>query len=57
VEMRKAVKNPEFIKHLETIGLEPASSSPAEFHDMIRTELKRWTKVIREAGITAESAQ
>jgi len=56
-EMRKAVKNPEFIKHLETIGLEPASSSPAEFHDMIRTELKRWTKVIREAGITAESAQ
>jgi tripartite-type tricarboxylate transporter receptor subunit TctC len=56
-EMRKAVKNPEFIKHLETIGLEPASSSPAEFHDMIKTELKRWSKVIREAGITAESAQ
>jgi tripartite-type tricarboxylate transporter receptor subunit TctC len=56
-EMRKAVKSPEFIKHLELIGLEPASSSPEEFHAMIRTELKRWTKVIREAGITAESAQ
>ena len=56
-EMRKAVRNPEFIKHLETIGLEPASSSPQEFHDMIRTELKRWTKVIKEAGITAETAQ
>ena len=56
-EMRKAVKNPEFIKHLEAIGLDPASSSPAEFHDMIRAELKRWTKVIREAGITAETAQ
>jgi tripartite-type tricarboxylate transporter receptor subunit TctC len=51
------VKSPEFIKHLELIGLEPASSSPEEFHDMIRAELKRWTRVIREAGITAETAQ
>ena len=56
-EMRKAVKSPEFIKHLELIGLEPASSSPEEFHAMIRDELKRWTKVIKDAGITAESAQ
>src|SRR5688572_38279 len=56
-EMRKAVKSPEFIKHPETIGLEPASSSPEEFHDMIRSELKRWTRVIRDAGITAETAQ
>jgi tripartite-type tricarboxylate transporter receptor subunit TctC len=56
-EMRRAVANPEFIKQLVAIGLEPASSTPAEFHDMIRTELKRWSKVIREAGITAESAQ
>jgi tripartite-type tricarboxylate transporter receptor subunit TctC len=56
-EMRKAVQNPEFVKQLEAIGLDPASSSPAEFHDMIKSELKRWTKVIKEAGITAESAQ
>ena len=56
-EMRKAVKSPEFVKHLETIGLEPASGSPEEFHAMIRSELKRWTKVIKEAGITAETAQ
>jgi tripartite-type tricarboxylate transporter receptor subunit TctC len=56
-EMRRAVANPEFVKHLVAIGLEPASSTPAEFHDMIRTELKRWTQVIKEAGITAEAAQ
>jgi tripartite-type tricarboxylate transporter receptor subunit TctC len=55
--MRKAVKSPEFIKHLETIGLEPASSTPAEFHAMIKAELERWTRVIRQAGITAEGAQ
>jgi tripartite-type tricarboxylate transporter receptor subunit TctC len=39
------------------LGLEPASSTPAEFQNMIRTELERWRKVIKEAGITAESAQ
>jgi tripartite-type tricarboxylate transporter receptor subunit TctC len=56
-EMKRAVANPEFVKQLEAIGLEPASSTPAEFHDMIRAELKRWTQVIKEAGITAEAAQ
>ena len=56
-EMKKAVANPEFIKQLVALGLEPASSTPAEFHDMIATELKRWTRVIKEAGITADSAQ
>jgi tripartite-type tricarboxylate transporter receptor subunit TctC len=56
-EMKRAVANPEFIKQLVALGLEPASSTPAEFHDMIVSELKRWSKVIREAGISAESAQ
>ena len=56
-EMKRAVANPEFVKQLVAIGLEPASSTPAEFHDMIRAELKRWTQVIREAGITADTAQ
>ena len=56
-EMKKAVANPEFAKQLTAMGLEPASSTPAEFHAMIAAELKRWTRVIKEAGITAESAQ
>jgi tripartite-type tricarboxylate transporter receptor subunit TctC len=50
-EMRVAIANPEFAKQLETLGLEPAASSPKELADMVRTELARWTKVIRAAGI------
>jgi tripartite-type tricarboxylate transporter receptor subunit TctC len=50
-EMKLAVANPEFSKQLETIGLEPASSTPKELGDMVRNELARWTKVIRAAGI------
>ena len=56
-EMKKAVANADFVKQLDAIGLLPASSTPAEFQAMIKAELERWTKVIREAGITAETAQ
>jgi tripartite-type tricarboxylate transporter receptor subunit TctC len=50
-EMRNAVGNAEFAKYIENIGLEPASSTPKEMADLIRSELARWTKVIRDAHI------
>jgi tripartite-type tricarboxylate transporter receptor subunit TctC len=50
-EMKRAVADAQFSKYLESIGMEPASSTPKEFHDLIRIELARWTKVIRDAGI------
>ena len=53
-EMNRAAANPEFIRHIEGIGLEMASSTPKEMGDLIRTELARWTKVIKDAGIRAE---
>jgi tripartite-type tricarboxylate transporter receptor subunit TctC len=56
-EMKKAIANPDFVKQLDAIGLLAASSSPEEFRGMIKSERARWTKVIKEAGITAESAQ
>ena len=52
-EMKNAITNPEFGKQLEALGLEAASSTPRELGEMIRVELARWTKVIREAGIQA----
>ena len=52
-EMKNAITNPEFGKQLEALGLEAASSTPQELGEMIRSELARWTKVIREAGIQA----
>ncbi|HEX2827428.1 MAG TPA: tripartite tricarboxylate transporter substrate binding protein [Burkholderiales bacterium] len=53
-EMTRAAQNPEFIKHIEGIGLEIASSTPKEMSDLIRSELARWTKVIKAAGIRTE---
>jgi len=52
-EMKNALADAQFAKQFEVFGLEAAASTPKEFGDMIRTELARWTKVIRDAGIQA----
>ena len=50
-EMQRALANAEFIKHIETIGMEPAGSTPQELREWIRSEIERWTKVVRQAGM------
>jgi tripartite-type tricarboxylate transporter receptor subunit TctC len=34
------------------VGNEPVGSTPEEFDKLIREEIPKWAKVIREAGIT-----
>lgn len=53
-EMQAAVATPAFVKQIEGIGLEPASSTPQELGNMIRIEIARWTKVIKSAGIKVD---
>lgn len=50
-EAMRALANAEFARHIETIGMVPAGGSPGELHDWIRSEVARWGKVVREAGI------
>ena len=54
-EMKLALADPEFRKRLEALGLDPVSSTPRQLHERIVSELARWTKVIKEAGIGASS--
>ncbi len=56
-EMNRALANADFVRQLAAMGLEPAGGTPAEFQAMIRSELARWTKVVKEAGISVETAQ
>jgi tripartite-type tricarboxylate transporter receptor subunit TctC len=53
-EMKRALANAEFSRHVESIGMEPASSTPEELREWIRSELARWTKVVRDAGIQGQ---
>ncbi len=50
-EMKRAVEDPGVVKHLESIGMVPTSTTPQEMAEMIRSELARWRKVVAEAGI------
>ncbi|MGH9576486.1 MAG: tripartite tricarboxylate transporter substrate-binding protein, partial [Terriglobales bacterium] len=54
-EVAKVLAQPEVVERLAGIGVEPvADSDPALFGALIRTELERWAKVVREAGIRAD---
>jgi len=57
VAMNKVLADPEFGQRLLLQGVEPVSSTPQAMRDMIANELARWRKVIKDAGITADSAK
>lgn len=50
-EMKRALANAEFSKHVESIGMQPASSTPEELREWVRSELARWKKAVRDAGL------
>ncbi len=46
------VRSPEIVERLAAMGNEPVGNTPEEFDKLIREEIPKWAKVIREAGIT-----
>jgi tripartite-type tricarboxylate transporter receptor subunit TctC len=53
-ELVKALANPEAVAQLHKTGVEPQSSSPADFARYIEREYQTWGKVVKEAGIKAQ---
>ncbi len=53
-ELVRALRAPETARQLSAQGVEPAHSTPEEFLAVIRSDLQKWEKVIREAGIKGE---
>jgi tripartite-type tricarboxylate transporter receptor subunit TctC len=50
-ELQRALAESEFTKHIETLGMVPAGGTPDTLRAWIASELTRWTKVVRDAGI------
>ena len=48
------LESPETRDRLLTAGLEPRPTTPAEFGELIRSEVVRWAKVIKDAKITSD---
>jgi tripartite-type tricarboxylate transporter receptor subunit TctC len=53
-EIARALRTPEVMQRLAADGAEPVGSSPEEFAAFIKSEIDKWAKVARAAGIHAE---
>ena len=53
-EVNKAIKVQDVRDRLATEGLEPLGSSPEEFAALIKSEIEKWSRVVRSAGIKPE---
>lgn len=53
-EFHTAMASPEMKKIFTDFGAEPAPTSPEAFTGMVRKEIAKWTKVVKDANIKAE---
>jgi tripartite-type tricarboxylate transporter receptor subunit TctC len=53
-EINKALQSPEILKLFDTDGTEGTPGTPEAMSTYIESEIRKWAKVVREAGITAE---
>lgn len=54
VEFVRIVQQPEVRKQLADQGYDPAGTTPEQFADYVKTEIAKWSKVIKAAGLKAE---
>ncbi len=53
-DTEKVLRTPEIRKRIEEQGMEVVASRPEQFEAFVQSEMKRWARVINEAGIQAE---
>lgn len=53
-EMVRALRLPDVTKRLRDLGSEPVANSPEQFDVLIKSEIKKWAKVIKEVGIRVD---
>lgn len=53
-ETAKALQAPEVRERLASLGFEIQSSTPQEFHALLKREIEKWAKVLKASGARAE---
>ncbi len=51
-ELIRILQSPQIRERLETLGAEPVGDSPEQFASVIRDDLARWAKVVKDANIS-----
>jgi len=50
-DLNKALSNPAVVKRMQDFGMEALPSTPEQFYTLARAEAKRWSEIIKAAGI------
>ena len=53
-EVRKILTMPDIIEKLATLGAEPAPSSPEGMASYVKSEVEKWSRVVRTSGAKAD---
>lgn len=53
-EVRRFDADPQTKKLMESLGAQPEASSSQQMGDLIKSEVAKWAKVVKESGATAE---
>ncbi len=53
-EIKEVVKQPDVKEKFLSLAIEPVGTTPEEFVGLLRTDMAKWGKVIKEAGIIEE---
>jgi len=51
IEVAKMLQTADMKERLASAGIDPAGGPPAEFRDALKSDIERWQKVVRAAGI------
>lgn len=54
-DVNAVLQMPDVQERLDASGAEDGGGSPEKFTDFIRAETAKWTKVVKDAGVKAES--
>ena len=52
--VRQAMAEPGLIKQLQSLGIEPASTSPRELDELVRSETPKWADIVKRSGATVD---
>jgi tripartite-type tricarboxylate transporter receptor subunit TctC len=54
-DLAQAVRTPELTQRMQSLGMEPVGSTPQAYDAVIRSDIAKWTQVVKTAGIKLET--
>jgi tripartite-type tricarboxylate transporter receptor subunit TctC len=53
-DISRAIKSSDLTDRMTQLGMEPVGSTPAEFESYVRTEMEKWSRVVKLSGAKAD---